>query len=616
MQEITLEAIMRVVFGPLRTGSLLRLRGLLRELTERMNMPRRLALLAVLGPRSMVGDPRFRRTLQRVEAAVLEEIRKRRAQAASGAGSDIASLLAGARYEDGAPMTARDLRDELVTLLLDGPTSTSLAWVFERLLRHPDKLARLREEVERGETDAYLDAVVRETLRLCPPVPIVVRKLLAPVQLGGYTVPAGTMVAPCIHLVHRREDVYPQPRSFMPERFLQRPAGTYTWIPFGGGARRCLAASFALLEMKRVTTAVLEEVQLRPAQSPSEQVKKSAISYSPGRRGLVIVTGPGAGRRARTPVFVAAPARGGRGVSDTPNTPAPEADLIVVGAGAKAAAIAAKVHVLNSLGLGPIALTIVEATEPAASWSGRNGMTSGEEPLAIPPIKDVGFPYQSHQSFGETHGDEIDRAMLPFTWQRHMIEQRRYVRWVNAGSPPIQHRTYGRYLAWVLERATEGVALVRGRVTGVSLDSERRWRIDVAESGGAPRYVARALALTGPGVHRPFSPRSRGRGPHLSLRLQARRARAHPARSQRRDSDRRRRRERAQLRGVPARLPAQRTADDLHADACRSAAARAFWRTASSPTPTRLPGSPWTSERAGTSSSTATAASSTRRRSR
>jgi cytochrome P450 len=301
MQEITLEAIMRVVFGPPRTGSLLRLRGLLRELTERMNMPRRLALLAVLGPRSMVGDPEFRRTLQRVEAAVLEEVRKRRAQAASCAGSDIASLLAGARYEDGAPMSAQDLRDELVTLLLDGPTSTSLAWVFERLLRHPDKLARLREEVERGKTDAYLDAVMRETLRLCPPVPIVVRRLLAPVQLGGYTVPAGTMVAPCIHLVHRCEDVYPRPRSFMPERFLQQPPGTYTWIPFGGGARRCLAASFALLEMKRVTAAVLEEVQLRPAQSRSEQVRKSAISYSPGRRGLVVVTGPGPSTRTQTP---------------------------------------------------------------------------------------------------------------------------------------------------------------------------------------------------------------------------------------------------------------------------------------------------------------------------
>lgn len=191
---------------------------------------------------------------------------------------------------------------------------------------------------------------------------------------------------------------------------------------------------------------------------------------------------------------------------------APEADLLIVGAGAKATAIAAKVHVLNSLGLGPISLQIVEANEPAASWTGRNGMTSGEEPLAIPPIKDVGFPYQSWQSFGETYGDEIDRAMLGFTWQRYMIEKRRYVRWVNAGSPSIQHRAYGRYLAWVLERATEGVELVHGRVTRVSLQPREksagrvseRWEVEVADSEGQSRYAGRALALTGPGVHRPF----------------------------------------------------------------------------------------------------------------
>jgi mycobactin lysine-N-oxygenase len=182
----------------------------------------------------------------------------------------------------------------------------------------------------------------------------------------------------------------------------------------------------------------------------------------------------------------------------------PEADLIIVGAGAKAAAIATKVHVLNSLGLGPIALTIVEATEPAASWSGRNGMTSGEEPLAIPPIKDVGFPYQSFETFGDV-GEEIDRAMMPFTWQQYLIGERRYVRWVNAGSPPIQHRTYGKYLAWVLARATEGVSLVRGRVTRVSLDARAQsWATDVEDSTGSQQYRGRALALTGPGVHRPF----------------------------------------------------------------------------------------------------------------
>lgn len=184
---------------------------------------------------------------------------------------------------------------------------------------------------------------------------------------------------------------------------------------------------------------------------------------------------------------------------------AARADLLIVGAGAKAAAIAAKVHVLNELGLGPLSLTIVEATEPAASWSGRNGMTSGEEPLAIPPIKDVGFPYESHVSFGGDAGAAVDRAMMQFTWQQHMIEQRRYVRWVNAGSPSIQHRTYGAYLAWVLQRTRTGVKLVHGRVTRIALDQPAGcWRIEVADCTDAPSYEGHALALTGPGVHRPF----------------------------------------------------------------------------------------------------------------
>jgi mycobactin lysine-N-oxygenase len=179
-----------------------------------------------------------------------------------------------------------------------------------------------------------------------------------------------------------------------------------------------------------------------------------------------------------------------------------ETDLIVVGAGAKAAAIATKVHVLNSLGLGPLTLTILEAVEPAASWSGRNGMTSGEEPLAISPIKDVGFPYQSHETFGEG-GGAIDRAMMAFSWQEYLIGERGYARWVNAGSPAVQHRDYGRYLSWVLARATEGVSHVRARVSQVSLHQRLdRWVVDVAESSGQRRYSCDALTLTGPGVHR------------------------------------------------------------------------------------------------------------------
>ena len=162
-------------------------------------------------------------------------------------------MLMQARHEDGSPMSDRELRDELMTLLVAGheTTATSLAWAFERLLRHPDMLARLREEVTGpADEDDYLEAVVKETLRLRPVLPIVVRRLAEPMEFGGHLIPAGASVTPCIYLMHRREDIYPEPLRFRPERFLEQPAGTYTWIPFGGGVRRCLGASFAQFEMK------------------------------------------------------------------------------------------------------------------------------------------------------------------------------------------------------------------------------------------------------------------------------------------------------------------------------------------------------------------------------
>jgi len=185
-----------------------------------------------------------------------------------------------------------------------------------------------------------------------------------------------------------------------------------------------------------------------------------------------------------------------------------EADLLIVGAGAKAAAISAKVHVINELGFGPLTVTIVEKTEPAASWLGRNGMTSGEEPLAIPPIKDVGFPYRSRRQFGDA-GDAIDAGLLPFTWQRYAVERGTYAAWVNRESPPVRHRDYGAYLSWVMERAQEGIAHFHGRVESVALAPNRAgWEVEVADPGdpGDPvRHRGRALILTGPGVHRDFN---------------------------------------------------------------------------------------------------------------
>jgi mycobactin lysine-N-oxygenase len=179
-------------------------------------------------------------------------------------------------------------------------------------------------------------------------------------------------------------------------------------------------------------------------------------------------------------------------------------DLIVVGAGAKAAGIATKVHILNSLGLTELSMLVIEGTEVAASWKGRNGMTSGEEPLAVTPIKDVGFPYQSHVEFGEA-GEAIDAALAAFTWQQYLVGKRQYARWVDAGSPQVRHRDYGEYLSWVMSRATEGVSHLQGRVTTVSLGGEgEHWLVEVEEPSAVSRHTGGALVLTGPGIHRSF----------------------------------------------------------------------------------------------------------------
>jgi cytochrome P450 family 135 len=294
MQAISLEVVMRSVFAGIDERRAATLRARLVEMTDWINKPRRLALLAAFGSRSITASGQFREVMGAVESVVLEEVRERRGQTPPPDGDDIFWMLERSHNAGGAPASEEKMRDELVTMLSDGPTATSLAWVFERLLRHPDKLARLREEVLCGE-DEYLDAVVKETLRLCPAVPLVMRRLIEPMWIGGYTLPPDTIVAPCVHLMHRRADVYPEPLRFRPERFLTDAAGTYTWIPFGGGVRRCVAASFAQLEMKRVITAVLGELELRPADASSEGPMRSSVSFAPDGGARVIAT-----RRARS----------------------------------------------------------------------------------------------------------------------------------------------------------------------------------------------------------------------------------------------------------------------------------------------------------------------------
>jgi cytochrome P450 len=204
------------------------------------------------------------------------------------------SLLLQATHEDGSPMSDQELRDELVTLLVAGheTTANALSWAVERLCRHPAKLDRLTEEVRDGD-GAYLQACIQETLRLRPVISIVLRRLVEPMEIGGRLLPAGVAIVPSIHLVHRRGDVYPQPDEFLPERFLEsdggKAPGTYTWIPFGGGVRRCLGAAFAQFEMDVVLRQLVLRRQVAPARVASERVYRRAITETPRHDAEVVL---------------------------------------------------------------------------------------------------------------------------------------------------------------------------------------------------------------------------------------------------------------------------------------------------------------------------------------
>ncbi|HEX8648412.1 MAG TPA: cytochrome P450 [Thermoleophilaceae bacterium] len=289
MQAITLEVIMRTVFGVDEADRLDRLRAALLGLLEWTTSRSRLFMVAGLG-QQRVGRSRLlglARTRAAVDELVYDEIRRRRDDPTAPERDDVLSLLVQARDEDGEPMTDAEIRDELMTLLVAGheTTATALAWALEQLARNPDVLARLGE----GEDEEYLDAVVYETLRLRPVIVAVVRRLKEPLELGDWRLPAGVTVSPCVYLVHRDPAIYPEPEAFRPERFLDSPPGTYTWIPFGGGVRRCLGASFAQLEMKTVLATILRHARLRPTAEPPERIVRRAITFVPERGGRVVL---------------------------------------------------------------------------------------------------------------------------------------------------------------------------------------------------------------------------------------------------------------------------------------------------------------------------------------
>lgn len=291
MQAITLEIIMRAVFGVERGARLDRLRSALNHLLHQVTHPRTMAMMALLGEARFGRLKSVRREIAAVDDVLMPEIAARREVGDLDERGDILSLLLQATDEDGRPLSDRELRDELMTLLVAGheTTATSLSWALERLVRHPDALRRLQDEVREGESDEWMTAVVRETLRLCPVISITVRELQQPVEIAGHRLPAGARVVPCIHLVHRRPDLYPDPKAFRPERWLGQTPGTYTWIPFGGGVRRCLGASFAIFEMKTILGEVVRAMDLQTTTAPGERMRSRAITRTPGGQAEIVV---------------------------------------------------------------------------------------------------------------------------------------------------------------------------------------------------------------------------------------------------------------------------------------------------------------------------------------
>jgi cytochrome P450 family 135 len=291
MRAIALEVIMRAVFGVEEPERIARLEQALRRYLDVTTTPVRFLLLLTLTPGGAVTRAwrRYAPTMRRVDAVLYDEIRHRRSDPGMSERTDILSLLLQARDDRGEPIDDARARDELLTLLIAGheTTATSLAWALERIAQQPDVLERIAAETP-GEGERYLDAVVKETLRVRPVVPIVLRRLAAPITLAGHDLPTGVSVAPCVSLVHRRPDVYPEPDAFRPERFLERPAGTSTWIPFGGGTRRCLGAAFATTEMKIVLRAVAHAGRVSPAQASDEPTGRRGLTLAPARGGCIV----------------------------------------------------------------------------------------------------------------------------------------------------------------------------------------------------------------------------------------------------------------------------------------------------------------------------------------
>jgi cytochrome P450 len=287
MQDLTLKIVLRAVFGLDPGPRFEALRQRLQKMLVFGDRPISLMpppkdsvaarLLERVGPFA-----EFVRNQAEVDELLFELIAERRAEGEASERNDVLAMLLEARHEDDSPMSEQEIRDELLTLLVAGheTTATTLAWAFERLAREPQVLARLVDEVD-GDDDAYLTATLQETLRTRPVLPNAAPRLVTkPIKVGGWSYPTGCCLVPNGYLIHHDPEIYPEPFAFRPERFLDEQPGTYTWIPFGGGRRRCLGASFAMLEMKIVLRGALRTLALQSAEG-SEVARRRNITVRP-----------------------------------------------------------------------------------------------------------------------------------------------------------------------------------------------------------------------------------------------------------------------------------------------------------------------------------------------
>jgi cytochrome P450 len=289
MQSITLDVILQTVFGFAGGHTHRELRAKLVELLDIGTKP------WLLFPGAIGLDPlrvpwlRITKLKRAVDDALYRLITDRRAAPAGG--TDVLSMMLAARDEQGEGMTDVEVRDELVTLLLAGheTTATSLAWTFDQLLSHPHVLAKLRAELDAGR-DEYLDAVIRETLRVRPILPLVGRHVAKPFTLGRWTIPVGSRIAPSIYLAGRRPDAYPNPERFEPERWIGVRPDPSTWLPFGGGIRRCIGMAFAMFEMRVVLQTIVPRARLHLADGPARVVRRG-ITLAPSGGTSVVLSG-------------------------------------------------------------------------------------------------------------------------------------------------------------------------------------------------------------------------------------------------------------------------------------------------------------------------------------